>query len=150
MTHVRTIIRQAIVNLLDAELPTSPYVVLGARLSKRNRTGEGLAMVDARFADVAVTQQTMGDDRLHTASLLIRVQREGDEETIDDDLDADEVAITGILNGFDWSNLLEDDPELTQISFAYDTESEATIGVLVLRFTVEYRIDKNDPETVRA
>lgn len=148
--HIRSTIRQAIVNLLDAELPTSPYVVMGARLSKRNREGDGLAMVDARFADVAVTQQTMGNDRLHTASLMIRVQREGDEETIDDDLDADELAITGILNRFDWSSLLEDDPELTQISFAYDTESEVTIGVLVLRFTVEYRIDKNDPETVRA
>lgn len=148
--HIRSTIRQTIRDLLDAELPTSPYVVMGARLSKRNREGDGLATVDVRFADVAVTQQTMGDDRLHTASLMIRVQREGDEETIDDDLDADELVITGILNRFDWSSLLEDDPELTQINFGYDTESEATIGVLVLRFTVEYRIDKNDPETVRA
>ncbi len=126
------------------------YDVLGARASKRNRKQGGPdALVDVRFTDITVEQTTMGDERMNTGTLLIRVQRKAPEENLDDLLEEDEVRIMALINAFNWLSLLEQEPELVQITFARDGESEDTIGVLILRLTVEYRIDKNNPEVVR-
>lgn len=150
MTHVRTTIRQRFISVLEQGLSPMTYDVLGARTSKRNRKQGGPdALVDVRFIDITVEQTTMGDERMNTGTLLIRVQREAPEENLDDLLDEDEVRVMALINAFNWLTLLEQDPELVQITFARDGESESTIGVLILRLTVEYRIDKNNPEVVR-
>ena len=151
MTHVRTTIRQTVARLLETKLPSTGYDVIGTRASKRNRRDtDPDAVVDVRITDVAVTAQGMDDLRLHTATLMIQVTREGNEETLDDLLDQDEILVTQAVNQFDWARLLEADPELTQITFARDGESDVTIGAIMLRYTVEYRISKHNPETVRA
>jgi hypothetical protein len=150
MTHVRTTIRQTVCQLLGTKLPNTGYNVLGTRTSKRNRSAiDQDAVVDVRITDVAVTAQGMNDLRLHTATLVIQVTREGKEETLDDMLDQDEVLVTQAMSQIDWTRLLETDPELTQITFARDGESDVAIGAIMLRYTVEYRISKNNPETVR-
>jgi hypothetical protein len=150
MTHVRTTIRQTVARLLETKLPSTGYDVIGTRASKRNRRAiDQDAVVDVRITDVAVTAQGMNDLRLHTATLMIQVTREGNEETLDDLLDQDEVLVIRAMSQFDWMRLLETDPELTQITFARDGESDVAIGAIMLRYTVEYRISKYNPETVR-
>lgn len=148
MTHVRSTIRHAFTEVLGSGLDTERFEVLGRRAAMRNRV-DAESLVDVRFGEVAVTQETMGDMRTHTATLMIRVQHEGTEENLDDLLDEDEVLVCALIDNHDWSSLLEEEPELQQISFARDAESEVAVGVIILQFRVEYRIDKRDPETVR-
>ena len=65
-------------------------------------------------------------------------------------LDQDEVNITAAIEGVDWSSLLEEDPELKAVSWADDADGEMPVGMIVLRYDIEYRIAKNDPETMRS
>jgi hypothetical protein len=92
-------------------------------------------------------RETMGDERIHVASLYIRVQRALEESQLDDALDEDEIAMVAAIEGENWLDLLEEDPELLQVNFADDAEGGRAIGAIVLRYDVEYRIDKSDPET---
>lgn len=148
MAHVRTQIRDAIKEILTDQLPAGEYVVFASRKYARNHDS-GKALVDIRFLNVNVTQETMGDDRTHAASLYVRVQRSDAEETLDDALDQDEVLITAVIEQYDWSDLLEADPELVQVNFTQDADSGSALGAIILRYDVEYRIDKTNPEIVR-
>lgn len=146
MAHVRTQIRERFKAVLDAALPSS-YVVFASRKYAWN-TKPGQTLVDMRFLnDQTRDREVMGDERIHVASLYIRVQRALDESEIDDALDEDEIAIVDAVEAEDWSDLLEEDPELLQVNFADDAEGGRAIGAIVLRYDVEYRIDKADPET---
>lgn len=144
MAHIRTQIRQRFKAALDASLGAG-YVVFASRKFTRNHVA-GEAIVDMRFLnDQTQQREVMGDERVHIASLYIRVQRSEDEANLDDALDVDEVAIVAAVEAADWSDLLEEDPELLQVNFADDAQG-AAIGALVMRFDVEYRIDKTNPE----
>lgn len=147
MAHVRTQIRQAFKDVLVDALEDE-YDVFASRKYKLNITDR--PMVDMRFASVDITAQTMGDLRTHTGSLFIRVQRTATEEDMDDLLDQDEVNVTAAIESVDWSSLLEEDPELKAVSWADDADGEVPVGMIVLRYDIEYRIAKNDPETMRS
>lgn len=146
MSHVRTQIRAAFADALDADL-AGDYDIFASRKYRLNLTGR--PMIDMRFASVDIAAQTMGDLRTHKGALYIRVQRMATEDEMDDLLDQDEVNVTTVIEAADWSSLLEEDPELTQVSFADDAVGETPIGMIVMRYDVEYRIAKTDPETVR-
>jgi hypothetical protein len=148
MTHLRTIIRQTFRDVLESSLSSEEYVVVGTRTSKRNRTDE--TVIDVRFTEIDVSQNSMGDDRTHMGTLMIRVYRSGDEAVIDDLLDLDEARVTGAVYNYDWSQLLEDEPELKRISFEREDTTDETVGVLVLQFSVEYRINKLNPNLMRS
>lgn len=147
MAHVRTLIRQAFKDAL-ADALEDEYDVFASRKYKLNMTDR--PMVDMRFASVDITAQTMGDLRTHKGSLFIRVQRMATGDDMDDLLDQDEVNVTAAVNAVDWSSLLEEDPELQGVTWADDADGEVPVGMIVLRYDIEYRIDKNDPETVRS
>ena len=148
MTHLRTTIRQTFNAVLDAALSPEEYAILGARTSKRNRAET--ASVAVHFTEVNVTANSMGDDRTHMGTVMIKVQRGAAEDELDDLLDLDEVRVTAAINNYDWSDLLEEDPEMTQITFDRDDSTEVTIGQIALRFSVEYRIDKMNPNLKRS
>ena len=147
MAHVRTQIRDAFKAALVAALDAD-YDVFASRKYKLNMVDR--PMVDMRFASVDITAQTMGDLRTHTGSLFIRVQRMATGDDIDDLLDQDEVNVTAAIEAVDWLSLLEEDPELKAVSWADDADGEVPIGMIVLRYDIEYRIAKNDPETMRS
>lgn len=141
MTHVRDQIRQAVRTVLAAQLPG--FDVFSSRKNARNALTR--PMIDMRFLNENVDQDTMGPERRRTASLYIRVQRQLNEEAIDAALDADEIAINTALLSADWTGLLEDDPRLMQVNWSDDPP----VYALVLRYDVEYRVRINDLETVR-
>lgn len=146
MPHIRTQIRTAFKAALDAALPAT-YDVYASRKYALNIV-DGRAMVDMRFLnDQTNEQETMSDARVHTGSLYIRVQRTDIESGIDDALDEGEVAIVNAIEAADFSSLLEEDPELMQVNFSDNAEAGQVIGSIVMRYDVEYRIDKTDPET---
>lgn len=147
MAHVRTQIRAAIIAALETTLGDT-YDIYASRKYKLNMVLR--PMIDMRFSNVDVAAQTMGDLRTHTASLLVRVQRTATGAEIDDLLDQDEVNLTAAMESFDWTTLLEDAPELTQVTWADDADGEVPIGMIVMRYTIEYRVVKSDPETARA
>lgn len=146
MAHVRTQIRDAMALVLTTALGTG-YRVYASRKYPQNLGAK--ALVDMRFLNENIEEVTMGDDRTRTASLYIRCHRGASEETIDNLLDADEVAISDAILSYDWSALLEEDPELVQVNFSDDAGGGVPIGALVLRFDLEYRVSRLDLETVR-
>ena len=146
MSHVRTQIREAMKEALEAELGDG-YVIYASRKFAKNL--EALALIDMRFAGATVEQSTMGDVREHTASLMIRCQRGAPEETIDDLLDADELAINYIIENQDWDDLLMEQPVLTQVTWTDDASTGTVIGSIVLRYDVQYRVTTTDLETAR-
>lgn len=148
MTHVRTTIRQTFNAVLEGALSSEDYTILGTRTSKRNR--DDAASVRVNFTEVNVTANSMGDDRTHTGTLMVRVQRAADEADLDDLLDLDEARVTDAIFNYDWSDLLEEDPELRQITFDRSDETDVTIGQIALQFIVEYRINKLNPNLVRS
>lgn len=146
MAHIRTQIRARFKSVLEAALGAG-YEVHASRKSSWNHTS-GTALVDMRILnDQTQAREVMGDARARTASLYVRVQRSAPEEDLDDALDADDLAVNLAIEAEDWSDLLEEDPELMQVNAADDTEGGRAIGAIVLRYDVEYRIDKSDPET---
>lgn len=148
MTHVRSQIRQRFKDILEAGLPPEDYVVFASRTFARNTTPS--AVVDIRFLNVNIEHQTMSDDRMHTASLYIRVQRTADDDQLDDLLDNDDVVITSIVeNAGNWRDLLIEDPELVQVNYATNAETGQPLGAIILRYDVEYRVDKKDHETAK-
>lgn len=148
MPHARSQIRGRFASVLTAALP-SGYAVFSSRKYPRNYV-EGEAVVDITIQnDQTQLREVMGDQRVHIASVYVRVQRgTGDETTLDDALDADEVRIVAAVEAASWSDLLEEDPELLQVNFSESADGGVAIGGLVMRFDVEYRIDKSDPETI--
>lgn len=147
MKHVRTHIRERLRDALETGLLKPGYTVFGSRKYARNHT-RGEAIVDIRFLNVNVTQVTMSGDRTHIGSLYVRIQRDAAEEKMDDMLDRDEVYVTEIIERVEWNDLLETSPELVQVNFSEDAESGTPIGAIILRYDVEYRIDKTDPTMV--
>jgi hypothetical protein len=147
VAHVRTQIRSAIKSVLDTAL-AADYDIYASRKYKLNISDR--PMIDMRFASVEIRQQTMGDMRTHIGTLMIRVQRMATEDDMDDLLDQDEVNVTAAIEAADWSSLLEEDMELTQVAWADDAAGEVPVGMIALRYNVEYRVLKNDLETVRA
>lgn len=146
MAHMRTQIRERFKSVLDAALSSATYDVYASRKYARNHT-PGKAIVDMRFLnDQTQAREVMGDARTHVGSLYIRVQRSEEESALDDALDADEVAIVDAVEAATWTDLLEEDPELLQVNFADDAQGLA-VGAIVMRYDVEYRIEKTDPET---
>ena len=147
MAHVRTQIRRQVKAVLDQHLPTDKYRVFASRKTMTNHL-KGKGLVDIRFLNDQTQQpETQSDDRVHIASLYIRVQRTGTEDEIDDALDEDEVLVIRAMEEHDWcGDLLEDTPELTQVNFSDDAESGRILGGIILRFDMEYRIDKTNPE----
>jgi hypothetical protein len=148
MTHVRTTIRRRFEEVLESTLSGEDYIILGTRTSKRNRTDE--SVVEIRFTEIDVSQNSMSDDRTHMGTLMIRVHRSGAEHDLDDLMDLDEVRVTDAVYNHDWSELLEDQPELKRITFTRDDSTEDTIGVLSLQFAIEYRINQLNPNLVRS
>lgn len=147
MAHVRTQIRQAFKDALIDALDDD-YDVFASRKYKLNMVER--PMIDMRFNSVEINAQTMGDLRTHSGRLFIRVQRMATGDDMDDLLDQDEVNVTAAIEAVDWSSLLEEEPELKEVSWADDAEGEVPIGMIVLRYDIEYRIAKNDPETMRS
>jgi hypothetical protein len=146
MAHVRTQLRNAVRQALIDGLPSSEYSVFASRKTMRNVDSK--ALVDMRFLNDQVRQQeTMGDIYIRVASLYIRVQRVGQESTIDNILDQDEVLITAAMEDFNWADVLEEPPELVQVNFSDDSPGGEALAMIVLRYDMEYRIDKSDPET---
>jgi hypothetical protein len=150
MTHVRQQIRNQFKTVLDAQL-SSDYVTYSSRKSAVNHDPSKV-LIDMRFLNDQTRQrETMqggNNARVHVASLYIRIQRSAAEDQIDDLLDADEVAVVNAIDTHDWSSLLEEEPELIQVNFTDDPSGGYVLGAAVLRFDVEYRINRNDPETV--
>lgn len=147
MAHVRTQIRAAIQAALQAGLGVD-YDIFASRKYKLNMLER--PMIDLRFGNVDISVQTMGTLRTHNATFFVRVQRMATGDDMDDLLDQDEVRVTAAIEAADFSTLLEQDPELTQVVWADDADGEVPIGMIVLRYDIEYRIAKDDPETVRA
>ena len=153
MTHVRTQIRQFCKLTLDANLPQNEYRVFASRKSPINHKSQ-MALVDMRVLnDQTRAEEVMnysdGDGaRIHVASLYVRVQRSAREEDIDDLLDQDEVNIIEAFTQADWSVLLEEHPEVMQVNFTDDSSGGNILAGIVLRFDLEYRINRDDPETV--
>lgn len=147
MAHVRSQIRAAITAALESSLGDT-YDIFTSRKYKLNIVPR--PMIDMRFSNVDVSAQSMGDLRTHSAALLVRVQRSATGAEIDDLLDQDEVNLTAAMESFDWTALLEDAPELTQVTWADDADGEVPIGMIVMRYAIEYRVAKSDPETARS
>ena len=153
MAHVRTQIRAEFKAVLDVALPLTDYRVFASRKSAINHKATH-ATVDMRFLNDQTRQaetMTTADDeqaRIHVASLYIRVQRSATEETLDDLLDADEVIVVEAVSAYDWSGLLEEEPELVQANFSDSGEAGRILGAIVLRYDLEYRINKHDPQTI--
>lgn len=152
MSHVRTQIRTEFKSVLDAALPSADYRIFASRKSAINHKATK-ATVDMRYLnDQTRIAETMGDSgdeaRIHVPSLYIRVQRSASEETLDDELDADEVLIVKAIAAHDWSGFLEETPELVQVNFSDDGSTGKILGAIVLRYDLEYRINKHDPETI--
>jgi hypothetical protein len=154
MTHVRTQIRERFKTELENRLPSGQYEVFASRKYAINNKPDK-AVVDIRISnDQTMVREVMYESgngpRIHTASLYVRVQRTDDESQIDDSLDVDEVNIVNALSAVDWSDLLEEPPELLQVNFADDERAGRILGVIILRFDCEYRIDASNPELVIA
>jgi len=152
MTHVRTQMREAFKTVLDAALPSSEYRVFASRKSAINHL-RNKANVDMRFLnDQTRIGETMRRDdtyaRIHVASLYIRVQCSAREEDLDGILDAHEVRIVSAVEAHDWRDLLEEEPELVQTNFSDDGSTGRILGSIVLRYDLEYRINKNNPEQI--
>lgn len=146
MSHVRKQIKDAFQSALAAGLPG--YDVFSSRKYARNVLAR--PMIDMRFLNENVDLDTMGPTRRRTSSLYIRVQRSAPEAQLDDLLDADEVAVNDVIMAVDWRSLLEETPELKQVNWSDASEGGDMIGAIVLRYDVEYRVDQDDFETVRA
>jgi len=148
MVHVRTQIRAKFKEIFDAELDSDAYRIFASRKSAINHLPD-LALVDMRFLnDQTRNEETMGDERIHVPSLYIRVQRSARENEIDNLLDQDEVNIISAIDTFDWSDLLEEHPELIQVSFTDDSTGGNILAGIVLRFDLEYRINRDEPTVV--
>ena len=154
MTHVRSQIRRTFKVMLDEGLPPDMYTVYASRKSAINHD-PSRALIDMRFNnDQTRAEETMDHPdardgaRIHIASLYIRIQRSAAEEEIDDLLDTDEVNVIAAIEGYDWRELLEEEPELIQVNFVDDGSAGNILGGLVLRFDLEYRINRSDPETI--
>ena len=150
MAHVRTQIRNEFKDMLTDRLPTSEnYVVFSSRKYMRNHIPETV-IIDMRFLnDQTRQEETIREDkRIHVASLYIRVQRSAPEDEIDDLLDQDEVNIIKAISNHDWSELLEEYPELVQTNFSDADAGGHLIGSIVLRFDLEYRIEREEPEVI--
>ena len=153
MTHVRTQIREAFKAALDTHLPSGEYRVFASRKSAINHKSDS-ALVDMRFLNDQTrneeVMETQGGDsaRIHVPSLYIRVQRSARENDIDDLLDQDEVNVLAAITNTDWSDLLEEHPEIMQVNFTDDPSGGNILAGIVLRFDLEYRINRDDPETI--
>lgn len=147
MAHARTQIRARFKSVLEAALPSS-YRVFSSRKYARNYDPDQV-IVDMQISnDQTSAREVMGDERTHVASLYIRLQRGvADETLLDDALDADEVRVVAAIEAASWRDILEEDPELLQVNFTENADTGVAIGGLVMRYDVEYRIDKTDPET---
>lgn len=143
--HVRTQIRHRFRDVLDAALPSS-YVIYGGRKRARNDTGQALVNI-VSLNDQQSLPETQGDARIRTASIYVRVQRSGVGDALDDQLDADEVAVTEAIMAADWSDLLEELPESVQTNSSDSGEAGRDVSEVVIRFDCEYRIDRFDLET---
>lgn len=147
MTHVRTQIREAFRTALVAGLPGAEYSVHASRKYSWNAGPK--ALVDMMFLnDQTQARETMDDARTHVGSLYIRIQRQAASDALDDALDLDELRVVQIVEAASWDDLLEEDPELIQVNFTDGSDSTGKpVGGIVLRYDLEYRIDKTDPET---
>lgn len=150
MAHVRTQLRQEFKEVLEGVLPAAQYRIFASRKAPINHKATH-ATVDMRFLNdqtrQAETMDQQGDEaRIHVPSLYIRVQRSATEETLDDLLDADEVIIVKAIAEHDWGYILEEEPELVQTNFSDDGSTGRILGAIVLRYDLEYRINKHDPE----
>lgn len=148
MPHARTTVRRRFIDALGDELDSDDYAVYGTRAYARNRRNN-VAIVDVRQGDETVDIEVMGTIRTRRGSLFIRSQRSGKEEEFFDELDADEVQILAAINSVSWDDLLEEDPELVNVSFPVpNADGERVVSAIILEFMVEYRAEQFDPETV--
>lgn len=150
--HVRSQLRRRFKDVFERELPANGYTVFASRKSAINHD-PGRAFVDMRFQNDQTRQPEVMDQsgrepRLHVVSLYIRVQRSENEEVIDDLLDDDEVRIVEAIHSEYWLDMLEDEPELVQVNFSDNASSGQTLGSIILRYDLEYRINKDDPTIV--
>lgn len=147
MAHARTQIRARFKSVLEAALPAN-YIVFSSRKYARNYVANQV-IIDMQISNDQTSQrEVMGDERIHVASLYIRAQRgTADETMLDDALDADEVRIVAAIEAASWGDLLEEDPELLQVNFTENADGGVAVGGLVMRYDLEYRIAKSDPET---
>ena len=147
-THIRTKIRKEVKALLDGKLGED-YKVYSSKMSSVNHDATR-ALVDMHFQNDQTRQistlTNSGDERRnHVVSLYFRVQRSGIDEQLADLLDLDEVRVIEAIYGYDWLHLLEDMPELVQVTFSDDGTAGRTLGIIVLRLDLEYCINKFNP-----
>ena len=153
MTHVRRQIRARFKEAFDTYL-SDTYETYASRKSAINHDPDKV-VIDMRIMNDQTRQrETMmmgsANARIHVASVYVRVQRSAREHQIDDLLDDDEVQIIKAVDKYEWDDLLEEEPELIQVNFSDDASGGLVLGSMVLRFDVEYRIDRNDPEKIIA
>jgi len=148
MAHVRAQIRERFKTVLDAALGAGYDIYASRKYSHNIKTGT--ALVDMRFLNdqTSDVEAQLSGVREHTGSLYIRVQRPAMESDLDDLLDADETSIVEAVEAENFRDLLTEDPELMQVNFSDDASGAQAVGAIVLRFDVEYRIEKDNPETV--
>lgn len=145
MQHVRTLIRQRFREALVSRLPEETHRIFSGRISMVNHD-ETRTLVDIIFdEDNTLPREVMGPERVHVATFLIRIQLSAPDEQIDEAMDYQETLVVSAIECADFSDMLEEHPELTQASFFSDASSSLTMGLLVLRYNVEYRIDKREP-----
>jgi hypothetical protein len=155
MSHVRTQIRNAFKAALEAHPSATGYTVFASRKYSLNVTDDhGFVDIMASNDQTEVARSTMGvtrKARMHTLSVYIRVQRNAASDDLDDLLDDDELFVVDAVHAYDWTGLLEEEPELLQTNFIDSNDSRGTaVGTIVIRFDVTYRIEYDDPETVIA
>jgi hypothetical protein len=146
MAHIRTQIRNRFKSVLEAGLPAT-WDVFENRRYARNFSTDRVRVDMTINNDQTQLVDEQNDSRIHIASLYLRVQRSARDEDMDDAQDADEVRIVDLIEAANWSDILEQDPELLQVNSADDAEGERIVATLVMRYDCEYRIEKSDPET---
>lgn len=145
MTHVRTTIREQVRTLIATAIPTADvYASSRYAVNLTNRP-----LIDVKCLNENVEREVMGSTRRHVVSLYVRVQRGATEATMDALLDADEIAVNAAVMAFDWSALLDEQPELKQVNWSDTDEGGELVGSVIMRYDMEYRTSQYDFETAK-
>ena len=145
MTHVRTQIRESLREVLALSLPD--FDVYSSRKYAKN-IGDR-PMIDMRFLNENIDNETMGTERRRVSSLYVRVQRAAVETEIDDLLDEDEICVNDVVMSDWWEGLLTEPPEQMQVNWSDSDQGGMIIGSIVLRYDIEYRVTQTNIETTR-
>jgi hypothetical protein len=146
MTHVRTLLRRQIKKVLDEGLSSDDYRIFANRKNALNHEPDRVVIDISFLNDQTQSKEVMNDKRTHIASLYIRVQRSAPDGELEELLDEDEVLITRLIHAYDWTGMIEEPLEIMQANYSDDPSGGHTMGSIILRYDIMYRIDRRDPE----